>query len=43
MSASWFPIVGAFGGMKHSGYGREKAFEGLKGFTTIKTVAIAHG
>ena len=32
-----------FGGMKHSGYGREKAFEGLKSFTTIKTVAIAHG
>ena len=32
-----------FGGMKHSGYGREKAFEGLKGFTTIKTIAISHG
>ena len=32
-----------FGGMKHSGYGREKAFEGLKSFTTIKTVAISHG
>ena len=32
-----------FGGMKHSGYGREKAFEGLRGFTTIKTIAIAHG
>ncbi len=32
-----------FGGMKHSGYGREKAFEGLKSFTTIKTIAIAHG
>ncbi|MCA0239488.1 MAG: aldehyde dehydrogenase family protein [Proteobacteria bacterium] len=32
-----------FGGMKHSGYGREKAFEGLKGFTTIKTIAILHG
>jgi aldehyde dehydrogenase (NAD+)/betaine-aldehyde dehydrogenase len=32
-----------FGGMKHSGYGREKAFEGLKSFTTIKTVAILHG
>jgi aldehyde dehydrogenase (NAD+) len=28
-----------FGGMKHSGYGREKAFEGLKSFTTIKTIA----
>lgn len=32
-----------FGGMKRSGYGREKAFEGLKSFTTIKTIAIAHG
>jgi aldehyde dehydrogenase (NAD+)/betaine-aldehyde dehydrogenase len=32
-----------FGGMKHSGYGREKAFEGMRGFTTIKTVAIRHG
>jgi len=32
-----------FGGMKHSGYGREKAFEGLRGFTTIKTIAISHG
>ncbi|KAB2902641.1 MAG: aldehyde dehydrogenase family protein [Burkholderiaceae bacterium] len=32
-----------FGGMKHSGYGREKAFEGLRGFTTIKTIAIQHG
>ncbi len=31
-----------FGGMKHSGYGREKAFEGLRGFTTIKTIAIKH-
>jgi len=31
-----------FGGMKHSGYGREKAFEGLRGFTTIKTIAIQH-
>ena len=32
-----------FGGMKHSGYGREKALEGLRGFTTVKTVAIRHG
>ncbi|MEK8026625.1 aldehyde dehydrogenase family protein [Pseudaquabacterium rugosum] len=32
-----------FGGMKHSGHGREKAFEGLRSFTTLKTVAIAHG
>jgi aldehyde dehydrogenase (NAD+) len=31
-----------FGGMKHSGYGREKAFEGLRGFTTVKTIAIKH-
>ncbi len=32
-----------FGGVKHSGFGREKAFEGLRGFTQIKTVAIKHG
>jgi aldehyde dehydrogenase (NAD+) len=32
-----------FGGMKHSGHGREKAFEGLRGFTTVKTIAIRHG
>jgi aldehyde dehydrogenase (NAD+) len=31
-----------FGGMKHSGYGREKGFEGLRGFTQLKTVAIRH-
>jgi aldehyde dehydrogenase (NAD+) len=32
-----------FGGVKSSGYGREKGFEALYGFTTIKTVAIKHG
>lgn len=32
-----------FGGMKHSGYGREKGFEALYGFTTLKTVAYRHG
>jgi aldehyde dehydrogenase (NAD+) len=32
-----------FGGVKHSGYGREKGFEALYGFTTLKTVAIQHG
>ena len=32
-----------FGGMKHSGYGREKGFEALWAFTTVKTVAIQHG
>jgi aldehyde dehydrogenase (NAD+) len=32
-----------FGGMRHSGYGREKGFEGLRGFTQVKTVAIRHG
>ncbi|MBK6717771.1 MAG: aldehyde dehydrogenase family protein [Burkholderiales bacterium] len=32
-----------FGGVKHSGHGREKAFEGLRGFTTVKTIAIQHG
>ncbi len=31
-----------FGGMKHSGYGREKGFEALLGFTCLKTVAIRH-
>jgi aldehyde dehydrogenase (NAD+) len=31
-----------FGGMRHSGYGREKGFEGLRGFTQLKTVAIRH-
>jgi aldehyde dehydrogenase (NAD+) len=32
-----------FGGVKHSGYGREKGFEALYGFTTLKTVVIKHG
>jgi aldehyde dehydrogenase (NAD+) len=32
-----------FGGVKSSGYGREKGFEALIGFTTLKTVAIHHG
>jgi len=32
-----------FGGMKGSGYGREKGFEALYGFSTLKTVAIRHG
>jgi aldehyde dehydrogenase (NAD+) len=32
-----------FGGVKHSGHGREKGFEALYGFTTLKTVAIKHG
>ncbi len=32
-----------FGGVKQSGYGREKGFEALYGFTTLKTVAIQHG
>ena len=32
-----------FGGVKSSGYGREKGFEGLYGFTTLKTVSIRHG
>jgi aldehyde dehydrogenase (NAD+) len=31
-----------FGGVKSSGYGREKGFEALHGFTTLKTVAIKH-
>ena len=32
-----------FGGVKSSGYGREKGLEALIGFTTLKTVAIQHG
>ena len=32
-----------FGGVKSSGSGREKGFEALYGFTTLKTVAIRHG
>ncbi|WP_236204001.1 aldehyde dehydrogenase family protein [Pseudomonas protegens] len=31
-----------FGGVKASGYGREKGFEALLGFTTLKTIAIRH-
>jgi aldehyde dehydrogenase (NAD+) len=32
-----------FGGVKQSGHGREKGFEALYGFSTLKTVAIRHG
>jgi len=32
-----------FGGVKHSGHGREKGFEALYGFTTLKTVVLRHG
>jgi aldehyde dehydrogenase (NAD+) len=32
-----------FGGRGSSGYGREKGFEALFGFTTAKTIAIKHG
>jgi aldehyde dehydrogenase (NAD+) len=32
-----------FGGFGHSGHGREKGFEALYGFSTIKTVAAFHG
>jgi aldehyde dehydrogenase (NAD+) len=32
-----------FGGVKSSGYGREKGFEALLGFTALKTIAIRHG
>ena len=31
-----------FGGVKHSGHGREKGFEALVGFSATKTVAIKH-
>jgi aldehyde dehydrogenase (NAD+) len=32
-----------FGGVKRSGHGREKGFEALYSFTTLKTVAAWHG
>lgn len=31
-----------FGGVKSSGHGREKGFEALYGFSTLKTIAIKH-
>ena len=32
-----------FGGVKQSGHGREKGFEALYSFTSLKTVAVLHG
>ena len=32
-----------FGGRGRSGHGREKGFEALYGFSTLKTVAALHG
>ena len=32
-----------FGGVKKSGYGREKGFEALYGFSVLKTVVLRHG
>ena len=32
-----------FGGIGKSGHGREKGFEALYGFSTLKTVAARHG
>ncbi len=32
-----------FGGVGKSGHGREKGFEALYGFSTLKTVAVRHG
>ena len=32
-----------FGGVGKSGHGREKGFEALYGFSTLKTVAVQHG
>ena len=31
-----------FGGVKHSGHGREKGFEALYGFSVTKTIALKH-
>ena len=31
-----------FGGVRHSGHGREKGFEALYGFSALKTIAIKH-
>jgi aldehyde dehydrogenase (NAD+) len=32
-----------FGGVGKSGHGREKGFEALYGFSTLKTIASYHG
>ena len=32
-----------FGGMGKSGHGREKGFEGLREFTTLRTLVVKHG
>ena len=32
-----------FGGVRHSGHGREKGFEALYGYTVLKTVVLQHG
>ncbi|MBT5765355.1 MAG: aldehyde dehydrogenase family protein, partial [Kordiimonadaceae bacterium] len=32
-----------FGGIGKSGFGREKGFEALYGFSVLKTVAVNHG
>ena len=40
---AWGGVELPFGGVKHSGHGREKGFEALYGFSVVETVAIQHG
>ncbi len=42
----WFELRGdlkSLGGVKRSGHGREKGFEALYGFASLKTISVYHG